>query len=244
MSINIRFPNITARSEAEQLQQVKSYLHQLAEQLNWALSAVVTGNATDTTQSVVKSSGNSSDPTDATSFNDLKALIVKSSSQVESYYAKVNTKLESMYVAQSDFGTYAEETSQDIQANAEAIESFFSSMQEILTDIETLEHSLIEANAHIKSGLLYYDDDGVPVYGVEVGQRTEIDGVEVFDKYARFTSGRLSFYDHNDVEVAYISDKKLYITHVEITGSFRIGGFVDTVLSDGSVVTKWVGTGG
>ena len=102
-----------------------------------------------------------------------------------------------------------------------------------------MEHTLIEVNAHIKSGLLYYDEAGAPVYGLEIGQRTEIDGVETFNKYARFTSEKLSFYDSNDNEVAYISDKKLYITHVEVTGSFTLGGFVDTVLPDRSVVTRW-----
>ena len=91
---------------------------------------------------------------------------------------------------------------------------------------------------------VYYDDEGIPVYGMEVGQRTEIDGEEVFDKFARFTSDRLSFYDQNDNEVAYISDRKLYITHVEVKGTFRMGGFVDSTLSDGSIVTKWVGIGG
>jgi hypothetical protein len=65
----------------------------------------------------------------------------------------------------------------------------------------------------------------------------------VFNKFARFTSEKLSFYDSNGIEVAYISDKKLYITHIEVTGSFTQGGFVDTVLADRSVVTKWVGGG-
>ena len=113
-------------------------------------------------------------------------------------------------------------------------------MQEILTDIDTLEHSLIEVNANIKSGLLYYDDSGVPVYGLEIGQRTKIDGEEIFDKFARFTSDRLSFYDHNNNEVAYISDRKLFITHAEVK-TFSMGGFMDTVQADGSIVTKWVG---
>ena len=111
-------------------------------------------------------------------------------------------------------------------------------------DIETLEHSLIKVSANIKSGLLYYDDSGVPMYGVEVGQKTSIDGEEVFRKFARFTADRLSFYDQNDNEVAYISDYKLYITHVEIKGSLKEGGYKDFVTDDGGIVTKWVGTGG
>ena len=31
-----RLPNITGKTEKEQLQQIKSYLGQLTEQLNWA----------------------------------------------------------------------------------------------------------------------------------------------------------------------------------------------------------------
>ena len=244
MSMNIRFPNITAKTEAEQLIQVKSYLHQLVEQLNWALSTIESGNTTANTSSGRTGSNSASDPENTTAFNELKALIIKSSTQVEYYNDKINERLESLYVSKSDFGTYTEQTSQDIETTAAAVDRFFTDMQAIITDIETLEHSMIEANAHIKSGLLYYDGSGAPVYGLEVGQRTEIDGVEIFDKYARFTSGRLSFYDNNGVEVAYISDYKLYINHVEIKGSLREGGYLDTITADGGIVTKWVGTGG
>jgi YesN/AraC family two-component response regulator len=41
--------------------------------------------------------------------------------------------------------------------------------------------------------------------------------------------------------VNYISDKKLYITHIEVTGNYYQGGFVDMTQPDGSVVTKWIG---
>ena len=40
MSIDLRYPNIQGKTEAEQILQVKSYLHQLVEQLNWALNTV------------------------------------------------------------------------------------------------------------------------------------------------------------------------------------------------------------
>ena len=236
---NIRLPNINAATEKEQLIQVKSYLHQLVQELNWALSTIESGTGTEVKKT--ETSGAVTKQEMTTSFNNLKALIIKSSETVMAYSQAAEERYESLYVAQSDFGTYTEQASQEMKKNSTAIESFFENMQEILTDIETLEHSLIEVSANIKSGLLYYDDEGIPVYGMEVGQRTEIDGEEVFDKFARFTSDRLSFYDQNDNEVAYISDRKLYITHVEVKGSFRMGGFVDTVQSDGSIVTKWVG---
>lgn len=239
--INIRLPNITAGTEREQLLQVKSYLHQLVQELNWALSSIETGGSVEVKQDAA---GNSVTKQElATSFNSLKSLIIKSAETVQAYSEEAERRYESLYVAQSDFGTYAEEANQLIRENADSIESFYENVQEILTEIDSLEHSLIEVSANIKSGLLYYDDSGVPMYGLEIGQKTRLDGVEVFDKFARFTSDRLSFYDQNDNEVAYISDRKLYITHVEVK-SWSMGGFVDTVLADGSIVTKWVGTGG
>ena len=241
--INIRLPNITANTEQGQLLQVKSYLNQLVQELNWALTSIETGSNTQVAKK--DASGNAVTKEEmATTFNELKSLIIKSSATVTAYSEAVEERYRSMYVAQSDFGTYKEEASQTITKNSKNIESFYEDMQEIITDLETLEHSLIEVNANIKSGLLYYDDSGVPMYGVEVGQRTSIDGVEVFDKFARFTSDRLSFYDRNDNEVAYISDYKLYITHVEIRGSLKEGGYKDIIAADGGIVTKWVGIGG
>ena len=242
--MNIRFPNITANTEREQLLQVKSYLHQLVGELNWALSAIESGGSSAST-AVKQPTGNAVTKQEMlASFNELRSLIIKSADTVTAYSEAAEEVYNSRYVAQSDFGIYTEETSQQINKNATAIESFFENIQEIVTDLDNMEHSLIEVSANIRPGLLYYDDSGVPVYGLEIGQKTRIDGEEVFDKFARFTSDRLSFYDQNDNEVAYISDRKLYITHVEVKGTFRMGGFVDTVLSDGSIVTKWVGTGG
>ena len=241
--INIRLPNITANTEQGQLLQVKSYLHQLVQELNWALTSIESGNSTSAAAKQASSVGVSKQEM-TSSYNELRSLIIKSAETVKAYSEAAEEKYRSMYVAQSDFGTYTEAAEQTIIKNSKAIESFYENVQKIVTDLDTLEHSLIEVSANIKSGLLYYDESGVPVYGVEVGQRTEIDGVEVFDKFARFTSDRLSFYDQNDNEVAYISDRKLFINHVEIKNTFRMGGFMDTVQSDGSIVTKWVGTGG
>ena len=240
MSVNIRLPNITGHTDAEKLMQVQSYMYQLVEQLNYAL-ANVEKEATQIVQASSAASTTTEEKDPVTSFNAIKALIIKSADIVNAYYDEINTRLEGVYVAESAFGSYAEKTTADIKANSTNINTLFSNIQTIITDIESLEHGVLEANAYINSGLLYYDNAGVPVYGLEIGQMNEIDGVEVFNKFARFTSDKLSFYDQNDNEVAYVSDRKLYITIVEVTGSFVMGGFVDTVLADKSIVTKWVG---
>lgn len=244
MSVNLRLPNITANTPEGQLSQMQSFLYQTVEQLNWVLNNMGTGGGpgyvvhqTQETAGAAAETGKDS----TVKFNELKALIIKSADIVNAYYEKINARLAGEYVAQSDFGTFTELTESQLEANSTAIEQFYTNLQQIITDIENVEHTLVEVNAHIKSGVLYYGEDGAPVYGLEIGQRTEIGGEEVFNKYARFTSEKLSFYDRNGIEVAYISDRKLYITHIEVTGSFSQGGFVDITLADGSVVTKWIG---
>ncbi len=238
--VDFRMPNITG-SETEQLAQIRSYLYQFIPQLQWALSqmdgsvgsAYVVKTETKTTEQ--KESFNAE-----VAFSALKPLIIKSADIVQAYYEEISSRIVGSYVAESDFGTFVEKTEQEINQSSTDIDQIFRNMQGILTDIEDLNFILAEVNAYIKSGLLS-DDDGIPVYGLEIGQRNTIDGEEVFNKYARFTSDRLSFYDQNGMEVAYISDYKLYITNAEVTGTLKLGGFlVDT--SKGLTI-KWVGRG-
>lgn len=241
MSGNIRFPNINGSTEAAKLAQIQSYLHQLVQDLNYSLANMDTGSSrvimTSSTGGTTAEKKNEA----ASTFNSIKALIIKSADIVNAYYDVINKRLEGLYVAESDFGTYSEQTTQDIKANSDSITSLYTNIQTIISDVKGVADQVIAVNANIRSGLLYYGEDGVPVYGLEIGQRTEIDDVEVFNKYARFTSDRLSFYDQNDNEVAYISDKKLYITYIEVTRSFSQGGFIDITQDDGSIVTKWIG---
>lgn len=273
MSVDIRLPNINAKTEAEQ--QIKSYLIQMAEQLNWALKNIDTSNNTVVVNPTAKSLGSSTQtPVSAEStFGSIKALIIKSAEIVNAYSEEISKRLEGVYVAQSDFGVFEKHTSQDIIANSTNLNQAFTNIQEIKTgvdssltslsgeigqvdskigdvkdslsadidavqqELETLDSSVIKVTANIKSGLL--SDDNIPVYGFEVGQTIEKDGTEVFNKYARFTADRLSFYDRNGIEVAYISDYKIYITHAEVTGTLKIGGYlVDTT---NGLTFKWVG---
>ena len=114
-------------------------------------------------------------------------------------------------------------------------------LQALKKELESLNYTVVAVTANIKSGVLYYDENQIPVYGLEVGQKNVINGVEVFNKFARFTAGRLTFYDQNGSEVAYISDYKLYISHAEVTGTLKLGGYlVDTT---NGLTFKWVGRG-
>ena len=232
MSIDIRLPNINAGTEAGQLRQIRSYLYQFAEQLKWALSTLETGgtgaSANGSTPGAVSASP-AETATPGSTFHSIKSLIIKSADIVDAYYEQISRRLEGEYVAQSQFGSYAEQTSQSISENSAAIERVFTNMQQISSVLEEVKNSLIEVNAYMQSGLLAYDENGVPIYGLEVGQRNTVDGEEVFNRYARFTANRLSFYDRNDTEVAYMSDYKFYIKNGEITETLKLGAFlIDT----------------
>ena len=251
MGINIILPNINAATPEQQIAQLKSYLYQMAEQLNWAFSTLENtttgGNATSV---VVDDSEVSTEEEAQNTFNSIKSLIIKSADIVKAYSEEIDNllNLSGTYVAEATFpsgsATFVQETNAKTSANSENIETIFKNLQTITTSMEGFEKRVVDVTANIKSGHLYDDDDGIPVFGVEVGQTNTVDGVKTFNKFARFTSDRLSFYDKNDNEVAYISDYKLYITHAIISGSFTLGGFVETVdQSNGSIVKKWVGWG-
>lgn len=289
MGIDLRYPNITEGTEREQIHQLKTYLYTLVDQLQYVIGnfdTTVSGGSSNATGK--KTSGEVSyDP--QILFSDIKALIIKSADIVNTFYEKLRYRFEGVYVAQSDFGAFKEQTLSEIEGSSTSIDQHYANIQEIASEVasvnsslrdakseadaaikdvssevgqldetlrntktevdnsleglkgelQNINYSLVAVSANLRSGLLYYDGDGIPVYGLEVGQKTMIDGVEVFDKFARFTSDRLSFYDNNDNEVAYISDRKLYINHAEVTGTFRMGGFVRTVLADGSTVKRW-----
>ncbi len=243
MGAEFRYPNIPNGTAAELRAYMKSYLYQLVEQLQFATTnaGLVSGYAASQQQASAAKQPASDSIDPVASFNSIKPLIIKSADIVNAYYTAISNRLEGLYIAESDFGTYVEETELVLNQSSNDIEQLYSNMQSILTDIENLGFTLAEVNAYIKSGLLDDGDDGIPVYGLEIGQKNTVDGEEVFNKYARFTSGGLTFYDQNDSEVAYISDYKLYIRNAEITVSLRMGGFVDTVLANGDVVTKWAG---
>ena len=237
MSIDIRLPNITARDEAGQLAQIRSYLHQMVEQLNWALGSIETTSSEAVVEAKAVAASANSNP--VYTFNGIKALIIKSADIITAYSEEISRRLDGLYVAESDFGVYKEETAQVIKETASEVTRAFTNIQTISDTVDGINESLVGVNATIKAGVLYYDDEGIPVYGIEVGQKTEKDGVEVFNAFARFTSSRLSFYDENGNEVAFVSNNKLFIKQVEVLVSYKIGGFVDTVREDKSVVTKW-----
>lgn len=139
MPIELRLPNINGMTEKEQLAQIRSYLYQFIPQLQWALNNVATTSSnteTTPTRTQVVASGASSVADPSTTFNAIKALIIKSADIVEAYYDEINKKLEGLYVSESVFGAYGKKTSQVIQETSEGITQTFENLEAIATNID------------------------------------------------------------------------------------------------------------
>lgn len=223
--IDLRLPRITESGAPQTLPQMWSYIIQLTDALNFAMLSVEK-KTEDVRQTVTRATGAGTPPEKqaADRFNEVKSLIIKSAEIVNAYYEKISASMEGNYEALSQFGAFKESTQQNVEMNSTSITQLLSSVQEMTTEIDGLRR--IVSDAYIRSGQLGYDAQGIPIVGLEIGQRSQKDGQEVFNRYARFTSGKLSFYDANDVEVAYVSDYRLYITDAVIRGELSIGGYV------------------
>lgn len=167
------------------------------------------------------------------SLNDANSRIAEVDEDLQDTKEVINESIQGVQDRVTGVNALLEDAKAQLNGSLEDLEVLITGLQSVI----------IGVTAYLKSGLLYYTDAGIPVYGLEIGQsvRDEIAGTEVFNKFTRFTSEKLSFYDSNGNEVAYISDKKLYIRMAHITVSFQIGGLISLVMANGDVVKKWIG---
>lgn len=96
MSVNIRYPNITASTPTEQLAQIRSYLHQLVEELNYALPLLGEGDGTGSTTSSYEVQG------EDVSYYELRSLIIQELQEVEAMFDQLSAKMQSEYVSDEE----------------------------------------------------------------------------------------------------------------------------------------------
>ena len=226
-------------SVQQQLTQQYSYLFQMAQQLNMALSALEGGTVSNGSGSgQQRKSGGAASAAgkaaleNAEQFQNLRAMIVKTAKQVSRNMEQLETRLSEEYVASSQFGTYVQRLSAYLEANPEALTQYYSFCSDKL-----------DTEGYIRTGIVYYDGPA-PVYGVAVGQNlttTEIDGQQVVEQNnfrAVFTAQRLSFWQ-DSTEIAYVSNNRLYITNITVLDSISIGHW--RMDSGNGLAFKWIG---
>ena len=243
--INLTPPSATG-GQAEQVRNLYSYLYQLTDRLNAAFVALDVGgsDASGASASAAGASGGMS-ADQARQYNELKALIIKTGTVTKEYADKLVASLDSVYIAQSEWGTYEEQIHQDIEATASGIVESYN----FQSQIDALDDYRIEASGYILRGIIGYDENNVPIFGIAIGQdlkttEVTIDGVtykqvDMTKNLATYTADGITFW-LNGVAVARLNQQELSITRAVITDKITLGDW--EIATNGTGINKQVGT--
>lgn len=245
-------PRFTGEPEA-QLGQMHTWLYQMVEQLNVAMSVV---QAQENAAAQLEQGGGGEDSNVLTTEDlnnqrdQLKSLIIKTASVVRVEMQREIKRLESSYLALSDFGEYREEISREIEETASGtVESYAASigLESYIKDSADLKEWQAETNGYIRKGFIYRNEADVPVLGIAIGQNittkavTE-DGMEQLEvsnqNMGFFTSEGLEFYVNGE-RVAFFRNDGLEINNATITGRLRIGNW--EISHTNGLEIKWIG---
>jgi hypothetical protein len=251
--INISSPPRFVGEPEAQLGQMHTWLYQMVEQLNVAMSVV---QAQESAAAVQQSQNGGSDTGTVTTEDlnnqrdQLKSLIIKTASTVRVELQREIKRMESSYLALSDFGEYREEISREIEDTASGtIESYAASigLESYIKDSADLKEWAAETNGYIRKGFIYRNEADVPVLGIAIGQNittkaVTTDGLEQLEvsnqNMGFFTSEGLEFYV-NGLRVAFFRNDGMEINNATITGRLRIGNW-EISHTDGLEI-KWIG---
>lgn len=248
-------PTLSGQPE-QKIAQINRYLFRMAEMLNVALDTI--GSASQTSAAMAPgvgasaaNSGKAAMPSEE--YEELKALIINTAGIVNKTVDTISTELSSQYTAISeDWGTFQENIDSAITATAEGVVQQYN----YGASIETLQEAaagfsayMVESEGYIRQGFIDKDANGVPVVGIAIGQNLKSTTVTVNDveyeeldtsqSCAFYTADKVSF-RVNGVEVAYVSNSKLYIRDVEITGKVELSGKWEISTTKGFTI-KWIG---
>lgn len=246
MSTVVELPSLRIGSDPQALY---GYLYRMAEQLNVALGALE-GNGT--VSSAGLSVGADLTPAAQTARDELKALIVNTAETLHREMDRLETVLRSDYAAvSSQWGIYKEQMHNTITATAEGIVQqygFDGEIEALEARAVGFEQYRISTEGYIRQGFVERNGAGVPILGIAIGQgltgvETVVDGRTVLEldetqSCAFYTAERVSF-RIGGREVAYLSNRRLYVADVEVTGGLWLGKW----LLDGSdgLTVKYIG---
>ena len=139
MSVNLRYPNISGFTEKEQLAQIKSYLYQLVDQLNYALPSL--GGSTQTYE--VQGT--------EVSYYELRSLIISTTGELRDQYEKLYQRLETDYTSKKDFNENAEAVSAELDRLLELINTLDGLVENLKGEDVTIKESIADLSGSVTS---------------------------------------------------------------------------------------------
>lgn len=245
--------------ERAQLEQMYRYLYKMSEQLNTALAV------TDKEYQIVVQTKSGSAPGSESpitpqldaQYRELRSLIIKTADIVNQQMDKTIKQLNGKFEAiSSEWGTFEQNIERKIVETAEATIDSFDYSEKIhgieKTVLNGVTSYAIESLGYIKRGIIGFDDENFPIYGIAVGtelkeKTVEKDGktyqqIDTTKRIATYTSDAITFW-RNDVAIARFSGDELYVTRAEITQQIRLGDWFFSVAESGGLnISKRLGS--
>ena len=245
--------------ERAQLEQMYRYLYKMSEQLNTALAVTDKGY-----QIVVQTKSGSAPGSESpitpqldAQYRELRSLIIKTADIVNQQMDKTIKQLNGKFEAiSSEWGTFEQNIERKIVETAEATIDSFDYSEKIHGIEKTVLNGetsyAIESLGYIKRGIIGFDDENFPIYGIAVGtelkeKTVEKDGktyqqIDTTKRIATYTSDAITFW-RNDVAIARFSGDELYVTRAEITQQIRLGDWFFSVVESGGLnISKRLGS--
>lgn len=254
MKVNFLSPpkiSTLSGNEDSQLNKLRNYVFQTVESLNLAFEGVGAKAVLEEINNAVNSSQKEEENKELLSeHNEIRSLIIKTADYAISNSEQFRKILKSEYSAISDFGELEEKLQNEITANSDGINQLFRYTSGIRSEFGDFSTT---SEQYIKTGLLYLDDNGAPIYGVGVGNlstKIDVNGQTVLNKENLLTTTsaeELAFWNGGK-KVAYINGNIMYFPsgslkayEADISGNIKattgeIGGckIVDGVLKVGN----------
>ena len=151
--IHYDMPLITGSVE-NQLKMLKSFLFQQTEKMNYNLDMTTPEKFWQTTVDAIANADNEQEEdVYRSSYTSLKSLIIKSATEVLKTEQTFSHMLEGQYIAKSDFGTYFEKATVNIEGTPYGITQLYNYTAEINTNLSQTMSSTKEDLEQTKTGL-------------------------------------------------------------------------------------------
>ena len=169
-------PPILSGSEREQLALLRDYLVRLAQSLERAEAGTVASR-----ENASRESGRTE--TSATrESGELRNLIVKTASRIESHVERVSEELHEDYLALSDFGSYREQIASRMEATARGVVESYD-YEALLAALEgrldTADAAMTAIRGEIRRGLITDPETGETAMGIAISEELRFTGTEV-----------------------------------------------------------------
>ena len=139
MSVNIRYPNISGLSEREQLAQIKSYLYQIVDELNYALPTLGGSTQTYDVQGA------------EVSYYELRSLIISTTGELRDQYEKLYQRLESDYTSKKEFNESAAAVDVALNRLLELINTLDKSVEGLEAEDEAIKKSITDLSGVVNA---------------------------------------------------------------------------------------------